>query len=492
MPVRIRPLAAAAIVIVVMSGSTQHVRADPVTFHCTLDASCPAITIAGDPYAELGGSPSPFRGYGDPSLEYDPASGTLWLSYSWLDILINDPGPPVNFNFGVRTHLASSTDKGLTWTFEKALNDTEVVPHPDTSEDVWAIHEVSTLLRVGPADWQAMWLTYYNEFGDPPGPGTGLHYERSLASDPTGLDATPAPWIRGYGTSTAIGAAYNLSTLPQLSDCAFFTEPLLFAHEGETYLATNCVVIDGGGVRQDDQERFVLLREEVAGYSYVGDLLDYDDAVQFGGTRIEQADLSFARDGGIVLIATPILSGSEPEHLGCIAYEVTDLANAEIARDMAGDAIPIATITADDQIVGPGACTYDPASETGILMHVHEVTLDPYDVEFNVRATGVHPVTSVGVADPDGDGWTTADELYLGTDPDVGCGYTLGGDPASETWPADLAESDNINIADVLEMKPVMGGSGAAIARYDLLPSGDINIADVLAIKPDFGMTCTP
>lgn len=94
--------------------------------------------------------------------------------------------------------------------------------------------------------------------------------------------------------------------------------------------------------------------------------------------------------------------------------------------------------------------------------------------------------------DGDGDGWLDSAEAMIGTDKDSGCGYTPGGDTASESWPADLVESDSVTISDVLAMKPVFNTGGVGTERYDLVPNGSINISDVLAIKPVFGMSCTP
>ena len=54
-------------------------------------------------------------------------------------------------------------------------------------------------------------------------------------------------------------------------------------------------------------------------------------------------------------------------------------------------------------------------------------------------------------------------------------------------------ESNNINISDVLALKPVFGTTvGPTAPRFDIVPSGNINISDVLALKPVFGTTCTP
>ncbi len=53
-------LVALIVAVLVFSGSDagHSVAAPPVTFHCTLDAACPAITIAGDPFATIGPGPS--------------------------------------------------------------------------------------------------------------------------------------------------------------------------------------------------------------------------------------------------------------------------------------------------------------------------------------------------------------------------------------------------------------------------------------------------
>lgn len=74
-----------------------------------------------DPPAETDGVPDFFRGDGDPSLEYDAGTGTLWMSYSWLNLFDIDPGPGVDNYGGVRTHLARSDDGGNTFQFVRSI-----------------------------------------------------------------------------------------------------------------------------------------------------------------------------------------------------------------------------------------------------------------------------------------------------------------------------------------------------------------------------------
>jgi hypothetical protein len=103
------------------------------------------------------------------------------------------------------------------------------------------------------------------------------------------------------------------------------------------------------------------------------------------------------------------------------------------------------------------------------------------------------PPWPIAADDADCDGSSAADENYFGTDPDAACGFAAGGEAASENWPADLAPSNDINIADVLALKAPFGLSvPPASPRFDLALSGSINIADVLALKPIFGGSCTP
>ncbi|MCH7809463.1 MAG: exo-alpha-sialidase, partial [Chloroflexi bacterium] len=465
--------------------------APPVTFNCSLDATCPAIAVAGDPFATIGPGPAPFRGYGDPELEYDPSTGTLWLTYSWLDVLITDPGPPPLLDLGVRTHLARSDDNGATWTFVGSLNETTPITHPGSGAEGWTIHEVSALLREPSGGWQALWLTYFDPLGEAGVEDrSDFYYAQTIAAAPEDLGSTVTPWIRGLGTSASFGAVHNLSLLPELTDCVAFTEPALFAHGGETYLSTNCAIVDESG-RRDDLERLVLLREETVGYSYVGELLTYDDAVDLGATRIEQADIFYGRDGSVLLVATPIVTDGVPEHLGCVVFEITDIAAAEVGRDAAGNAVQLAWITADDPIFGPGACTYDPQSETGVLMHVHDYVEDPFDMEFTVRATGVHPS-----ADNDGDGWTDVDETAIGTLPAAACAATeTAGDEDPDAWPVDMDDNQFVNSFDLIPFigkLNIVAPGPPYTARVDLTIDGKINTFDLIPYIGKLNEACLP
>ena len=167
------------------------------------------------------------------------------------------------------------------------------------------------------------------------------------------------------------------------------------------------------------------------------------------------------------------------------------MAAAEVGRGPAGDAVQLAHITADDPILGPGACTYDPQSETGVLMHVYDFVEDPFDMEFTVRATGVHPAS-----DNDDDGWTDVEEATIGTLPAAGCpATTTADDEDPDAWPPDFDDNGVINTTDVFQVLPPVFGTSVppTSVRQDLSPNGVINTTDVFRVLPPFlGGSCTP
>ncbi len=364
----------------------------PVQFHCSKDASCSEVMVAGDPFAAVNMVPDAFRGYGDPSLEYDAATGTLWMAYSWLNVQISNPGPPPVFDLGVRTHLARSDDGGNTFTFVRSVNEMAMEAHPDTGVMGWSTHEVPSLVMELAGTWQLLWFKYFNPFGTVTGVDERQEflYWRTTANTPDLLGDISEVWGTALATSPSWGAPINFNDFPELADCVAQTEPGLFVFNNETYLATSCLVADAGG-RRPDLERLVLLKETANGYSFVGNILDAQDAADLGVDVIQQADITIARDGSIILIVTPIVLNADPSHQGCMVFEFADFATAALRRDGNGVAIPRTVITADGNGLGPGLCSYDANSDTGVLLVITTVTQNGTDIEFSLRATGVHP-----------------------------------------------------------------------------------------------------
>jgi hypothetical protein len=313
------------------------------------------------------------------------------MAYSWLDVLVTDPGPPAIIDFGVRTHLARSDDNGATFTFERTINATQAIGHPDTGGLGWLIHEVPTMAKQADNQWQSLWLQYFDPLGDPPPERGDFQYQRSIDASPDQLGVNATAWARGPATSASFGAQLNLSDIPELSDCTVHTEPALFTFGSDIYLATTCIVIVGVD-RRPDLERLVLLRQEAGGYAFVATLLDADDAAGVNADVLEQADLSVARNGDVLLLVTPIVLDDDPQHKGCRVFSFEDFATGRLLRDGSGAPIPRAIITADGNGLGPGLCSYDADSNTGVLLVITTVLGNPItDIEFSLRATGVHP-----------------------------------------------------------------------------------------------------
>ena len=118
---------------------------NPIEFHCALDEACPEVMIEGDPFATLNSNPAPFRGYGDPSLEYDTDTDTLWLSYSWLSVLVTSGDGAPLIDFGVETHLARSDDNGQSFQFVRKVNETYQTQN--NNQPVWVTDEVSVVVK---------------------------------------------------------------------------------------------------------------------------------------------------------------------------------------------------------------------------------------------------------------------------------------------------------------------------------------------------------
>jgi hypothetical protein len=98
--------------------------------------------------------------------------------------------------------------------------------------------------------------------------------------------------------------------------------------------------------------------------------------------------------------------------------------------------------------------------------------------------------------DDDCDGFSSADEIFMGTDPDVRCMNTNTPDDEGmpDAWPFDRNDNQRADLADVLSYIPVFNSFFPIPPydpRYDLDASGGITLADVLSYIPVFNLLCT-
>ncbi len=97
------------------------------------------------------------------------------------------------------------------------------------------------------------------------------------------------------------------------------------------------------------------------------------------------------------------------------------------------------------------------------------------------------PPWAIPFGDADCDGWTMADENFIGTDATAACGVLA--------WPPDFNDSNRVDIFDVNLFKPAFFSSAPGPpyqTRLDLKPDSKIDIFDVNRLKPFFFVSCTP
>jgi hypothetical protein len=93
-------------------------------------------------------------------------------------------------------------------------------------------------------------------------------------------------------------------------------------------------------------------------------------------------------------------------------------------------------------------------------------------------------------SDNDGDGWTNANELYIGTDPYDRC----PDNPSDAAWPVDIDNDTWCNVIDILQFKPHLGcsvGDDCYDNRLDVNTDGIVNVLDILMFKPYLSTRCT-
>ena len=119
------------------------------------------------------------------------------------------------------------------------------------------------------------------------------------------------------------------------------------------------------------------------------------------------------------------------------------------------------------------------------------ITYRAVDVNGNVEAS--HDLTActatgwpVPVGDSDCDGFTTDDENFMGTNPDLACGL--------DAWPPDVNNSTRVDVVDAILFAPVIlsnPGDPEYDARFNLDTEGGIDIIDVLLLGPVILESCT-
>ncbi len=377
------------------------------TLDCTADSrQCPEVVIAGISAARLSnGEPSPFRGFADPSVRTDPVTGRLWMAYSWPNMHLGDQGDGTRKGLlrgrgrgrlggraaarpaavpGVDINLAYSTDRGKTWHSQGPLwPSAEDTDRGGSGEPGYTDHEVVNLLPRqidGRVTWYGIRLDYFlpAEGGFQRRPPGSLRLAIAEASSPDKLRDAPVQVLGSAATAKGWGVDVYLSSLsPGVRDCGLWNEPTLFAQDKTLYLGLRCLKF-AGTVPKVSESDVVVFATEPTGevrswrWRYVGKLAGGAEARELGGVGMTQIDLARGVDGQLLLVTSPDDWNTGMQdfvHYGCRVTEVESIDPPKLARDSAGRLKVRATITASDTMpLGPGACTYDPASATGVLL----------------------------------------------------------------------------------------------------------------------------
>ena len=391
-------------------------------FDC-VPASCPTIEIAGDAVStQPDGRPSAFSGFADPTLRRDPQSGHLWMAYSWPNIRTAEEPQRRLFRRnatgrgggdgqpGVDIHLARSVDDGRTWRFERKLWAAVPATAPDGARGHLG-HEVANLLPVRTAQglaWFGARLQYFlperGGFGERPVESFRILVSR--AGSPDGLASAPAVQLGSARTDDRYGMDVRLTDLsPSTRHCMLWNEPALYHDGRELFLALSCMAFRGP-VADMERSDLMLFATDAAGpvtgwrWRFAGALSGEREARDLGGTRLTQIDLAESRDGRLLAIVTPDTWDDRARdfvHHGCRVVEVERAGGGlRLARDAAGVLRIRAVVRASDAgSAGTAACSYEPASATGVVMTKREKEggrlTGATRLTASLHRTGLHP-----------------------------------------------------------------------------------------------------
>ncbi|MCB9790595.1 exo-alpha-sialidase [Candidatus Nomurabacteria bacterium] len=367
-------------------------------------SKCPELTISGDSLAKLpNGELSYFKGFADPSIRSDPVSRKLWLAYSWPNIHAKSKTEVVP---GVDIHLASSSDGGDTWTYEGALWDSKEDNNVVNGESGYTDNEVVNLLPVedaGEVTWYAVRIQYFlpTDGGFKKRPVTSFRLKIGKASSPLGLSSAEMQTLGAVKSDQRWGIDQNLSDLSSdAQKCQFWNEPSLYYEDGRLYLVVRCLAFTLFGLQPDaaKSDQMVFYTDPSGDaknwkWTYVGILAGNNEAKEFGADGITQVDIVKGEDGALLAVFSPDRYDSSTKdfiHYGCRVVEINPMSDPGFKRDSDGNLIIRAAVnTSDLSEIGPGACSYDPESSTGIIITRREKTST--SLTAGLYVTGLHP-----------------------------------------------------------------------------------------------------
>lgn len=322
-------------------------------------ASCPPVSTF-DPMTAseiLVNGDMPAMGIFDASLVYPGDAPAGAMAYS-----------AVPNQESIRTHIAVSLDKGVTWSLLAEANtpETQTIASSDANECPGGscsgnlISEVPTLIfDADEPDPAKVWKLFAHRYLV--APNVALHYRIGTIALQT-APAAEGPWsapqkLIGWASPSdysSTGVATNVSSIDAMKDCVLLTEPGALWLPGRIDLAVGCAYLDGAGF----SIRVELLRskDHGASWAHVSTLVRPADALDCtpGATAFNAASL-FASGGVEYLSVTPGVKNGLYE--GCYIYPFTDPDAGTLARDAKGRAIAARAIAAANMQFS-GACAF--------------------------------------------------------------------------------------------------------------------------------------
>jgi hypothetical protein len=266
-------------------------------------------------------------------------------------------------------------------------------------------HEVPNLLPRRSADgvlWYGVRLDYFlpDDSGFRGRPLDSFRLWIAAATSPAALAVAPGASLGSVLSDPGWGIDVDLAGLsPDLAACDLWNEPALAVVEPELFLVVRCLALASGGKPLPASSPQVVFATTAQGapvtwrWRYVGRLAAADEAVELGGVGLTQIDLATGADGQLLAVLTPDSYSAQLGafiHYGCRVVEVASLDPPALRRDGDGLLIVRAAVDASDLApYGPGACSYDAASSTGVLLTRRLVSVG--GLVADLRATGLRP-----------------------------------------------------------------------------------------------------
>ena len=381
-------------------------------------ATCPALVIKDDDVSRYpDGRPAAFRGFADPCLRKDPVSGELWLVYSWPHMEHLGPGA-LDYAAGVETHLAVSKDSGKSWKRDKVLWPRTPATFKDArtraAKEGFISHEVPNIVPCtidGKASWVGVRDDYFlgRDGNYKARDNRSFCFRLMTAATPPELSDAPYVTFGHSMTSPECKVDVNLCDLSKDFPVMFIpNEPTLYFRDGRLYFAFVCMTFNGQ--TPDFPSSFIaVLSTECKGpiqkwtWRYHGKLTTHKEAKELGGDSLTQIDLALGKDGKLLALLTPEAwnpkaPGAEGGdaffgimHYGCVVVEVESLDTPALARRKDGKLAVRAILTSTTPTEqGPGAAAYDPASATGILFTLRDLSIGK-NLVWSLHPTGLHP-----------------------------------------------------------------------------------------------------